>query len=467
VNWPLGALIGHGGDLLMCSKKDDFAIEAIELSKCYRLYNKPSERLKQAMPWQKEKLYREFWALRDINFRLDRGKTLGVIGRNGSGKSTLLQLICGTLTPTTGRVKINGRIGALLELGSGFNPEFTGLENVRMNAAVLGLKEKEIKNKLEAILEFAGIGEFINQPVKQYSSGMVVRLAFAVQAHIDPTILVVDEALAVGDELFQKKCFARLEKLKQAGTSILLVSHSCAQINQHCDQVLLLHKGQPKLMGDPHRVTALYQRLGQASDEEWNEVIKKEEKEYNEMNYLHNNSDEKTENREENQYKQINNKIKPHLDKGMKAESTITYPAKGITIELIEVTTEAGDPINTMPHGTDFKVIIKYKCEKSFEAIRFGCFIANNNGAKVTGQSFPNLNRKSISAKKNEISLISFNYRGGLWPGYYFIGAGVAEANSSGLFLHRIIDAVAIRIIDDKGITQIGNVDLTKTISDV
>ena len=142
----------------MCFRTDEIAIEAIDISKCYRLYNKPSERLTQAMPWQKKKLYREFWALRDINFSLERGKTLGVIGRNGSGKSTLLQLICGTLTPTTGRIKINGRIGALLELGSGFNPEFTGLENVRMNAAVLGLKEKEINTQLDAILEFAGIG---------------------------------------------------------------------------------------------------------------------------------------------------------------------------------------------------------------------------------------------------------------------------------------------------------------------
>ena len=462
MNWPLGALIGQGEDLQMCSKKDDFAIEAIDLSKCYQLYNKPSERLKQAMPWQKEKLYREFWALRDINFRLERGKTLGVIGRNGSGKSTLLQLICGTLTPTTGRVKINGRIGALLELGSGFNPEFTGLENVRMNAAVLGLKEKEINNQLDAILEFAGIGEFINQPVKQYSSGMVVRLAFAVQAHIDPTILVVDEALAVGDELFQKKCFARLEKLKQAGTSILLVSHSCAQINQHCDQVLLLHKGQPKLMGDPHRITTLYQRLGHASDEEWNEVIKKEEKEYNEINYVQNKGNENTGNWKDDNKKRINIEIKPHLDKELRAESTITYPARGITIELIEVTTETGEPINTMPHGTDFKVRITYKCEKSYEAVRFGCFIANNNGARVTGQSYPKLNRESVKTKKDETAEITFSYHGGLWPGFYFVGAGVAEANSAGLFLHRVIDAVAIRIIDQSGVTQIGNVDLTK-----
>ena len=222
------------------SSEKNIAIKASGLSKCYRLYAKPSHRLKQVLPWQREQLYQEFWALHDVSFSLPKGQTLGVIGRNGSGKSTMLQLICGTLAPTDGTVTVNGRIGALLELGSGFNPEFTGLENVRLNAAVLGLKRREIEAKLDDVLAFADIGDFIDQPVKLYSSGMVVRLAFAVQAHIDPSILIVDEALAVGDELFQKKCFARLENLKKQGTSILLVSHSCSQINQHCDQVLLL-----------------------------------------------------------------------------------------------------------------------------------------------------------------------------------------------------------------------------------
>ena len=155
-----------------------------------------------------------------------------------------MQIVCGTLSPTAGQVKVNGRIGALLELGSGFNPEFTGIENIKMNALILGLSAKKIADKMDQILEFAGIGDFVNQPVKYYSSGMVVRLAFAVQANIDPSILVVDEALAVGDELFQKKCFARLSELKSKGTSILLVSHSCAQINQHCDRAIMLQDGE-------------------------------------------------------------------------------------------------------------------------------------------------------------------------------------------------------------------------------
>ena len=208
-----------------------------------------------------------------MSFQLKRGQTLGVVGRNGSGKSTLLQLICGTLTPTTGRVWVAGRIGALLELGSGFNPEFTGLENVYLNGILLGLTKSEINARLDTILEFAGIGDFIHQPVKTYSSGMAVRLAFSVQAHVQPDLLVVDEALAVGDEMFQKKCYTHLEQLKANGTSILLVTHSCPQILQHCDQALLLSGGELKLMGSPKLITSTYQRLNNAPAHEWGSLL--------------------------------------------------------------------------------------------------------------------------------------------------------------------------------------------------
>ena len=228
---------------------DNIAIRASGLSKCYRIYNHPRDRLIQAI-WGRDRFarpklrYREFWALNDVSFELARGQTLGVVGRNGSGKSTLLQLLCGTLLPTNGNVETKGRIGALLELGSGFNPEFSGLDNVYLNASLLGLSQTEIENQLDAILSFAEIGDFVDQPVKTYSSGMAVRLAFAVQAHISPDLLVVDEALAVGDELFQKKCYAHLNQLKEQGTAVLLVTHNCPQIIQNCDQALLLHAGE-------------------------------------------------------------------------------------------------------------------------------------------------------------------------------------------------------------------------------
>jgi len=446
--------------------EEDIAIKTIRLSKCYRLYEKPSQRLVQALPWVRQSLYREFWALRDVNLTLSRGKTLGVIGRNGSGKSTLLQLICGTLTPTEGHVSVNGRIGALLELGSGFNPEYTGLENVRLNAAVLGLREKEIDKKLDAIIAFADVGKFIDQPVKQYSSGMVVRLAFAVQAHIDPAILVVDEALAVGDELFQKRCFARLEQLKEAGSSILMVSHSCSQINQHCDDVLLLHKGKPKIIGEPNRITALYQRLIDAPDDEWHRVVSDEKKEREALpintNDKFGRSKDKTtdvsaDTRREKDWR-------PRLDQELKSYSAFSYPSDGAEIESISIYTLEGIEANTIPHGVPFDIRIRVRHDRDFGSIRLGCFIANQNGGKVTGQTIPRQRGKGYEASTGEKITFSFKFHGGLWPGYYFIGGGVSSTTSSGGFLHRVIDKEVLRIIDIDLVQPIGDTDLTRSI---
>lgn len=237
----------------------ELVVDAQGLGKCYRVYAKPVHRLLQGLVGVESKRYfKEFWALRGVDLQVRHGETVGVVGRNGSGKSTLLQLLAGTLTPTEGQVKVQGRVAALLELGSGFNPEFTGRENVYLNAAVLGLDRREIESRLDAILAFADIGEFIDQPIRNYSSGMVVRLAFAVQAQVDPQLLIVDEALAVGDARFQAKCFARLRQLKDAGTAILLVSHSADQIVQHCDRAHLLDGGRQLLQGRPRDVVNHY-----------------------------------------------------------------------------------------------------------------------------------------------------------------------------------------------------------------
>jgi lipopolysaccharide transport system ATP-binding protein len=237
---------------------NDSAIEIRSLSKCYNIYDRPRDRLLQMMYRKRRQLYRQFWALRDVSFDVPRGETIGIVGRNGSGKSTLLQMIAGTLTPTTGSVEAHGRIAALLELGSGFNPEFTGRENVFLNGSLLGLSQSEIEERFDSIVEFADIGQFVDQPVKTYSSGMMVRLAFAVQAQTDPEILIVDEALAVGDARFQAKCFDRLKQLKNNGTSILLVSHSSEQIVTHCSQALLLDGGQMLMSGNPRDVVNKY-----------------------------------------------------------------------------------------------------------------------------------------------------------------------------------------------------------------
>jgi lipopolysaccharide transport system ATP-binding protein len=244
----------------------NIAIKVENLSKCYQIYQHPSDRLKQfILPRLQRaaglpaKLYhREFWALKDVSFEVEKGETIGIIGRNGSGKSTLLQMICGTLAPASGRIKTHGRISALLELGSGFNPDFTGRENVYMNASILGLLKDEIDARFQEIAAFADIGEFIERPVKTYSSGMMVRLAFAVQAQVDPDILIVDEALAVGDAKFQARCFDRLKQLKAGGTSILLVTHSTEQIVTHCSRALLLDHGNLIATGDPNCVVNSY-----------------------------------------------------------------------------------------------------------------------------------------------------------------------------------------------------------------
>lgn len=233
-------------------------IDARSVGKMYRIYDRPQDRLKQ-MLWRGRRLYgREFWALRDVSFTVRKGETVGIVGRNGSGKSTLLQIIAGTLTPTEGEVQVNGRVAALLELGSGFNPEFTGRENVFLNGAILGISRAEMEDRFADIAAFADIGEFIEQPVKLYSSGMLLRLAFAVQSQVDPDILIVDEALAVGDFAFQHKCMSKIKSLQQKGVSILLVSHDISAIKAHCSSAVMLEQGQVYAAGDPDEVCVTF-----------------------------------------------------------------------------------------------------------------------------------------------------------------------------------------------------------------
>ena len=235
----------------------DIAVKVQNVSKCFHIYDRPRDRLLQLFARGRKHYYREFWALKDVSFEIKKGETVGIIGRNGSGKSTLLQIICGTLSPTSGMVEFQGRVAALLELGSGFNPEFTGRENVYMNAAVLGLSKAEVDGRLQDIVAFADIGDFIEQPVKIYSSGMMVRLAFAVIAHVDADILVIDEALSVGDAFFTQKCMRFLRKFMERGT-VLFVSHDTGAVINFCERVVWLNKGVMRAQGEPKSVTQLY-----------------------------------------------------------------------------------------------------------------------------------------------------------------------------------------------------------------
>ena len=238
----------------------EWAIEARDLGKCYSLFDRPGDRLKQLLwgRWRSTAYHRDFWALQEVGFSVAPGEVVGIVGRNGAGKSTLLQMICGTLSPSTGGLSVRGRVAALLELGAGFNPDFTGLENVFMNAAILGLKKAEIELRLDDILAFADIGEFIHQPVKTYSSGMFMRLAFAVATSVDPEVLVIDEALSVGDGAFARKSFDRIMGLKDAGKTILFCSHSMYQVEALCSRALWIDGGRLRMDGLATEVTSAY-----------------------------------------------------------------------------------------------------------------------------------------------------------------------------------------------------------------
>jgi lipopolysaccharide transport system ATP-binding protein len=240
---------------------NDIAISIKNISKSYRMYLSPTERLKELLHPFGKKYHKEFWALKDISLDVKKGETIGIIGRNGSGKSTLLQLICKVLQPTNGEIKINGRISALLELGAGFNKEFTGRENVYMNGALMGFSQVEMDEKFQSIVDFADIGDFIEQPVKTYSSGMFVRLAFSLAVSVDPDILVVDEALAVGDNLFQKRCYEKIESMVSQGTTLLFVSHDQESIRTVTSRALLMDAGKNVMFGKSSEVVLEYRRM--------------------------------------------------------------------------------------------------------------------------------------------------------------------------------------------------------------
>jgi lipopolysaccharide transport system ATP-binding protein len=369
----------------------DAVIKVENLCKCYQIYEKPRDRLYQMLMRGHRQYYREFWALRDVSFEIQKGETVGIIGRNGSGKSTLLQMVCGTLNPTSGSIRTSGRIAALLELGSGFNPEFTGRENVYTNGAVLGLSENEIDSCFDDIAEFADIGEFIERPVKTYSSGMMVRLAFAVQATIEPDILIVDEALAVGDEKFQRKCFARLEALKNNGTSILFVSHSGPQIVELCDRAILLEQGRRLMCAKPMQVVRAYQKLIYAPREEQIRLAQ----EYQAM-------DQRQVAGEESGAKISAKKdsvpdspsavlAQDHFDPGLVPETTTVYPVQGAEIQAIEILDTEGRAVNVLRLGGEYQFVVTGRFLADIQRVYFGIHIRSISGAVITGQRYPEI----------------------------------------------------------------------------
>lgn len=454
----------------------EISIKVENLSKCYQIYDQPSDRLKQfvfpkaqrSFGMQPRQYFREFWALRNVNFEVKKGETVGIIGRNGSGKSTLLQMICGTLNPTSGSVTTNGRIAALLELGSGFNPEFSGRENVYLNGSLLGLSRAELDARYDDIASFADIGEFIERPVKTYSSGMYVRLAFAVQAMVDPDILIVDEALAVGDEKFQRKCFARLEELKGNGSSILFVSHSSASIVELCQNALLLDQGARLMFGPASDTIRMYQKFLYASAETHERLTRelRAQDALDAVSILQDHQSDQLHSIEGDSL--ITNSVcdaltqndnSDEFDPGLVPETTTVYPSHGAVIDSIQITNCNGHVVNLLEPGEIYQFVVSGRFLAEFSGVYFGVHIKSVSGVEITGQRFPEEGAYLEEIVAGQSFKTTFSFRMDLLPGTYFAGGGVwsrEEPNCA----HRVVDALMFRVLQRGKIESFGYVNL-------
>lgn len=441
----------------MCS---DVAIKVENLSKCFHIYDKPRDRLLQMLSRGHRQYFREFWALRDVSFVVKKGETVGVVGRNGSGKSTLLQIICGTLTPTSGQVQTNGRIAALLELGSGFNPDFSGRENVYMNAAVLGLSTEETDARFAEIEAFAEIGDFIDQPVKSYSSGMMVRLAFAVAINVDPQILIVDEALSVGDELFQRKCFARIEAIKASGATILFVSHSGSTVVELCDRAILLDSGDKLTEGVPKAVIGKYQKLLYAPTDKVDAIRAAiSESAHVEVapavTALSAGSSENT------APGQATHELEEFFDPCLRSQSVLSYESHGVVIEPPQILNLAGEPVNCLKRGHAYRYTYQAHFSVGAASVRFGMMIKTLAGVELGGAtSAVSLQDAITYIAQGSVVQVEFGFQCNLNPGTYFLNAGVlGTAGENETYLHRLLDACLFRVLPVTDNSATGLVD--------
>lgn len=437
----------------------DLAISAQGVSKSFPVYNKPHHRLFQMFSEDNSRWYKEFHALRNINIEIGRGETVGIVGRNGSGKSTLLQIICGTLSPTEGSVAVNGRIAALLELGAGFNPEFTGHENIYLNATILGLSEEEIDAKYDSIVEFADIGEFVQQPVKTYSSGMYVRLAFAVAIHVDPEILVVDEALSVGDEAFQRKCFARIDAIRDSGATVLFVSHSASTVVDLCDRAILLDHGELLMQGAPRDVITQYQKLLYAPADKAG-AIRESIRHFDDHAPIEEGLLE-IGSAQDNEDSGVSPESAAYFEEGMVSSSLVRYERRGALIMDPHIETLTGRRVNVIVPNEEYVYTYRVVAEQSLVGARFGMMIRSLTGVEIGGAatSVPEASVPIIE-KGQEITIV-FRFRCLLHPGVYFLNAGVLSKFEEGEdYADRMIDAVMIRVLPDNGRLSTGFVNL-------
>ncbi len=472
----------------------DLAISLQSVSKCFQRYARPADRLKELLIPGRARA-QAFWALQDISLEVVAGQTLGIVGRNGSGKSTLLQIIVGTLLPTTGNVAVKGRISALLELGSGFNPEFTGRQNVFFNGQLLGLTRQEIEDRFDRIAAFADIGSFLDEPVKTYSSGMFVRLAFAVAINADPDILVVDEALSVGDEAFQRKCFARIHAIRDGGGTILFVSHGAATVVELCDQAILLDRGEMLLRGNPKLVVDKYQKLIYAPPNKVDEVrgdirrlngneptvLTHKELMIVESqaatlpvdhsgtgsevpsdavsgavaeavsgvvsNAASETTPQTTPRRSPRRSRQPQVRLKPFFDPDLKPATTTTYVSRGATIHDPQITTLDGRPVNCLVGREDYLYTYTVTFEQAVTQVRFGMLIKTISGLELGGASLVGTAYGVDRVEPGSVAQVKFRFKCLLNPDAYFLNAGVSGTVDDAFgYLDRRIDAAMFKV---------------------
>lgn len=418
---------------------EEFAIKVENLSKMYKLYDKPSDRLKEALGFGKKIRYKEHYALRNVSFNIKQGETVGIIGTNGAGKSTILKIITGVLSPTNGNVEIFGRISALLELGAGFNMEFTGIENVYLNGTMNGFSKEEIEQKLDDILQFADIGDFVYQPVKTYSSGMFVRLAFAVAINIEPEILIVDEALSVGDVFFQSKCYHKFEEFKKMGKTILLVSHDLSSIAKYCDKVILLDKGTKIDEGSPKKIIDLYKKAlvnqlkGKESEDEGKEAESIGQGE------------------SWKQYLRMNPK-------------QVEYGNREAEILDFAIIDSSGKLTDTIEKGVEFTIKCKVRFAQVLEQPIVAFTIKDLKGTEICGTNtmYEKCNIENVEAGK-EIVVI-FTQKADIQGGEYLLSLGcTGYIQGEFTVFHRLYDVCNMTVISDKN--TVGFYDMNSEVS--
>ena len=398
------------------------------ISKVYKLYDKPVNRLKEAMSIRKKSYHSDHFALNGITFDVKKGECVGIIGTNGSGKSTLLKILTGVLNPSGGTYEVNGKISALLELGAGFNMEYTGIENIYLNGTMMGFSDKEMDRKLEAIVDFAEIGEFINQPVKTYSSGMFARLAFAVAINVEPDILIVDEALSVGDIFFQAKCYQKFNEFKEKGKTILFVSHDMSSILKYCDRCLLIDKGNQVSLGKTSKVVDIYKKIlvnQYAGDEE----NKKETLE--ETDSIH--SD------------------KCWKDKMVINPNIIDYGGKEAEIIDFAIVNNYGEISNSIYKGEEFAIRMKIKFIKDIDRQIFAFTIKDIKGTEITGTNTMLEDNNMEKGRKGDIVSVQFVQNMDLQGGQYLLSLGCTGYEVEEFVVYnRLYDACNIEVLSTR-----------------